>query len=122
MSACQAVFVVDAGGCGGCLRELRLLAALEPAAFGTCATPRHATVLAATGPVTRRMADALGQAAAALPDGTPALAVGDCALDGGVFRDGAAVLDGVGDVLPDARAVPGCPPTPGQLRAALSAG
>jgi len=119
VTTCGAVFVVDAGGCGGCLRELRLLAALDPAAFGTCATPRHATVLAATGPVTHQMANPLAQAAAALPDGTPVLAIGDCALDGGAFRDSATVLGGVGAVVPDARAVPGCPPTPDQLRAAL---
>lgn len=117
---CKTVFVVDAGGCGGCLRELRLLAGLDPAGYGMCATPRHATALAATGPVTRKMADALGQAAAALPDGTPVLAVGDCAADGGVFRDSAAVLGGVADVVPGAKAVPGCPPTPEQLRAALT--
>jgi Ni,Fe-hydrogenase III small subunit len=47
------------------------------------------------------------------------VAVGDCALTGGVFADGYGVLGAVDDVVPVDLAVPGCPPEPAEIVAAL---
>ena len=47
------------------------------------------------------------------------IAVGDCAVNGGVFRDGYGVVGSVADVVPVDVEVPGCPPTPAQIVAAL---
>jgi Ni,Fe-hydrogenase III small subunit len=43
------------------------------------------------------------------------VAVGDCAVDGGVFKGSYAVENGIGAVLPVDLLIPGCPPSPAQL-------
>jgi Ni,Fe-hydrogenase III small subunit len=47
------------------------------------------------------------------------VAVGDCAVDGGMFRDGYGVVGAVDDVVAVDLAVPGCPPEPDQIVEAL---
>jgi NADH:ubiquinone oxidoreductase subunit B-like Fe-S oxidoreductase len=49
------------------------------------------------------------------------VAVGDCAVDGGVFKGSYAVLGGVTQTVPVDLLVRGCPPTPLQVLAALTA-
>jgi Ni,Fe-hydrogenase III small subunit len=85
------------------------------------ASPRHADVLLVTGPVTRNMQEALARTYAAIPDPKWVVAVGDCAVDGGVFAESYAVAGGVSAVIPVDLHVRGCPPSPEQmLRALLS--
>ena len=120
-----AVLHVDAGSCGGCEVELRALrrAVYDLRRFGICFvdSPRHADVLLVTGPVTRNLVDALEQAHAALPDPKLVVAVGDCAVDGGVFKGSYAVAGGVGTTLPVDLLISGCPPTPERIVARLRA-
>ena len=120
-----AVLHVDAGSCGGCEIELRAAApcGLRPERFGMrfVATPRHADVLLVTGPVTRNMVEALEQAHAAMPEPKFVVAVGDCAVDGGVFKGSYAVAGGVGTTLPVDLLISGCPPTPERILAGLRA-
>jgi len=47
------------------------------------------------------------------------MAVGDCAIDGGVFKEAYASNKGIGGVLPVDFKVPGCPPSPEGLINAL---
>jgi len=47
------------------------------------------------------------------------MAVGDCAIDGGVFKGAYASEEGIGGVLPVDFKVPGCPPSPESLINAL---
>jgi len=80
------------------------------------ASPRHADVLLVTGPVTRNMTEALLRTRAAMPEPCFIVAVGDCAIDGGVFKGSYAVEGGLDEAVmrPDIR-IPGCPPTPTQI-------
>jgi Ni,Fe-hydrogenase III small subunit len=43
------------------------------------------------------------------------IAVGDCALDGGVFKGSPAILGGADAILPVDLVIAGCPPTPAQI-------
>ena len=85
------------------------------------ASPRHADILLVTGPLTRNMAEALLRARAATPDPMWVVALGDCAVDGGVFKGSYAVLGGVDQALPVDLMIPGCPPSPTQILKGLVA-
>src|SRR5215217_6818445 len=80
---------VDAGSCNGCELEIHALnnAFYDLERFGLrfVASPRHADVLMVTGPVTRNMREALRLTYDATPDPKWVIAVGACAVDGGVF-------------------------------------
>jgi Ni,Fe-hydrogenase III small subunit len=110
---------VDAGSCNGCELEIHALnnAFYDLERFGLrfVASPRHADVLLVTGPVTRNMREALARTYNATPDPKWVVAVGDCALDGGVFSGRYAVVGGVSAVVPVDLHIPGCPPRPVQL-------
>ena len=49
------------------------------------------------------------------------VAVGDCAVDGGVFKGSYAIEGGIDAVLPVDLVIPGCPPTPTQMLEGLLA-
>jgi Ni,Fe-hydrogenase III small subunit len=110
---------VDAGSCNGCELEIHALnnAFYDLERFGLrfVASPRHADVLLVTGPVTRNMREALERTYNATPDPKWVVAVGDCALDGGLFAGSYAVVGGVSAVLPVDLHIPGCPPAPTAL-------
>ncbi|NUP51348.1 MAG: NADH-quinone oxidoreductase subunit NuoB [Catenulispora sp.] len=114
---------VDAGSCNGC--EIEIGQAFGPLydadRYGVrlVASPRHADVLAVTGPVTRNMATALRRTYNATPEPRLVVAVGDCAIDCGEFAGGPGVHGPVDSVVPVDLAVPGCPPTPDAIVAAL---
>lgn len=114
---------VDAGSCGGC--EVEIGAAFGPVydvgRYGASlvASPRHADVLMVTGVVTRNMAEPLGRTFEALPHPRLVVAVGDCARDCGVFAGAYGVTGAVGEVVPVDLGVPGCPPRPEAIVAAL---
>jgi Ni,Fe-hydrogenase III small subunit len=114
-----AIREVDAGSCNGCELEIHALnnAFYDLERFGLrfVASPRHADVLLVTGPVTRNMREALARTYNATPDPKWVVAVGDCALDGGVFSGSYAVVGGVSAVVPVDLHIPGCPPRPVQL-------
>jgi Ni,Fe-hydrogenase III small subunit len=107
---------VDAGSCNGCELEIHALnnAFYDLERFGLrfVASPRHADVLMVTGPVTKNMREALERTYAATPDPKWVVAVGDCALDGGIFAGGYAVTGGVSAVVPVDLHIRGCPPSP----------
>jgi Ni,Fe-hydrogenase III small subunit len=116
---------VDAGSCGGCELELRAVAGavhdLARLGLRFVASPRHADVLLLTGPLTGAMREAVERTWDAMPDPKWVVAVGECAVDGGVFRGSYAVLGGVDTLLPVDLAIRGCPPSPLQILAALAA-
>ncbi len=116
---------VDAGSCNGCELEIHALnnAFYDLERFGIhfVASPRHADVLLVTGPVTANMREALLRTYAAVPDPKWVVAVGGCALDGGIFKEGKGVIGGVGDVVPVDLHIAGCPPSPRALLEGLLA-
>jgi len=114
---------VDAGSCNGC--EIEVGSAFGPVydveRYGArlVASPRHADVVLVTGVVTRNMAEPLVRTVEATPAPRVVLAVGDCAKDCGVFRDGYGVVGAVRDVVSVDLEVPGCPPSPDLIVEAL---
>jgi Ni,Fe-hydrogenase III small subunit len=116
---------VDAGSCNGCELEIHALSNafydLERLGLRFVASPRHADVLMVTGPVTRNMREALQRTYAATPAPKWVVAVGTCAIDGGVFADSYAVVGGVKDVVPVDLHIRGCPPSPTELLKGLAA-
>jgi Ni,Fe-hydrogenase III small subunit len=110
---------VDAGSCNGC--ELEIHAAnnpyynLEGMGIRFVASPRHADLLLATGPVSRNMEEALRRTYDAMPDPKLVMAIGDCGCDGGIFGENYASRGRVSNVIPVNVAVPGCPPDPAAI-------
>ena len=109
-----AIRQVDAGSCNGCELEIHALnnAFYDLERFGLrfVASPRHADVLMVTGPVSKNMRQALERTYAATPDPKWVVAIGDCAVDGGIFAGSYAVVGGVGNVVPVDLHIRGCPP------------
>ena len=116
---------VDTGSCNGCELEIHALnnAFYDLERFGLrfVASPRHADVLMVTGPVTKNMREALERTYAATPDPKWVVAVGNCAVDGGIFAGSYAVTGGVENVVPVDLHIRGCPPTPTDLLKGLLA-
>ena len=114
-----AIREVDAGSCNGCELEIHALnnACYDLGRFGIrfVASPRHADVLLVTGPVTKNMREALERTYAVTPAPKWVVAVGDCAIDGGVFAASYAVEGAVANVVPVDLHIRGCPPRPMQL-------
>ncbi|MCR4428035.1 MAG: NADH-quinone oxidoreductase subunit B family protein [Caldiserica bacterium] len=106
----------NAGGCNGC--DIEVLAALTPRfdveRFGILlkGTPRHADVLVCTGPVNEQIKSRLKRIYDQMPHPKFVVAVGACAISGGVFRGCYNTLGGMDDVIPVTAYVPGCPPRP----------
>jgi Ni,Fe-hydrogenase III small subunit/ferredoxin-like protein FixX len=110
------ICVVDAGDCGACLNEVKQLNNpyynMHRLGFFITPSPRHADVLLVVGPVTDHMKFALQKAYDAMPTPKRVVAVGACALTGGVFAGSFVCAKGVADVLPVDVEVPGNPPPP----------
>jgi Ni,Fe-hydrogenase III small subunit len=116
---------VDAGSCNGCELEIHALNNafydLERLGLHFVASPRHADVLLVTGPVTKNMREALRRTYDATPEPKWVVAVGSCAIDGGIFAGSYAVEGGVKDAVPVDLTIRGCPPNPRQLLSGLLA-
>ncbi len=111
-----AIREVDAGSTNAEEQEITALsnAYYDIERFGIrfVASPRHADMLFVTGPVTRNMEEALRRTYEATPDPKIVVAVGDDAIDGGIFKGSYAVLGGVDTVIPVDWNIPGDPPSP----------
>ena len=118
-----AVRHVDCGSCNGCEHELILASSpytdLQRFGIGIVASPRHADVLLVTGPVTTRMRTPLLTAYAAMPEPRRVVALGDCAIGCGVLGSPEDIVGPVEDVLRVELRIPGCPPSPDAIAAAL---
>ena len=107
---------VSAGGCNACEADINVLSTVgfDLSRFGISfvASPRHADGLLVTGPVTKNMEVALLKTYEAIPAPKIVIAVGACAVSGGLFENHDETHKGVADIIPVDFYVPGCPPHP----------
>lgn len=118
-----AIRQVDGGSDNACEQELVALSNsfydVERFGIHFVASPRHADMLLVTGPITRNMERAVKSAYDATPDPKIVVALGDDALDGGIFKDSYAIVGGVDTVIPVNYHIPGNPPTPRTILCSL---
>lgn len=114
---------VDTGSCNACEMEMNALAnaVYDVERFGVhiAASPRHADALVVTGPVAVNMERALKDVFKTTPDPKVVVALGDCAVDCGVFKGSYAVTGPVDRHVPVDIRIPGCPPRPAEILKAL---
>jgi Ni,Fe-hydrogenase III small subunit/ferredoxin len=107
---------VSAGGCNACEADLNVLSTVvfDLGRFGVqfVASPRHADGLVITGPVTRNMQLALMKTYDAVAAPKLVIAVGACAISGGLYAEHPETNGGTGDLLSVDLFIPGCPPHP----------
>jgi len=107
---------LNSGACNAC--DIEIVAALTPRfdveRFGILlkATPRHADVIVASGPVTRQMRERIIRIYEQTPNPKFVIAVGACAMSGCVYRGSYNILGGLDQVIPVNMYVPGCPARP----------
>jgi len=110
---------VDTGSCNACEMEMNALTNpvydIERFGIHIAASPRHADALVVTGPVTVNMERALKDVYKQTPDPKIVVALGDCAIHCGVFKDSYAVIGPVERHIPVDVRIPGCPPRPAEI-------
>ena len=107
---------VSAAGCNACEADCNVLGTLvfDLPRFGIdfVASPRHADGIVLTGPVSENMRLATIDTYNATPEPRLVVAVGACAISGGLFRQAPQCNNGITDILPVDLFIPGCPPNP----------
>lgn len=116
---------LDAGSCNACDFEMGAMSNpiydLHRFGIAFVASPRHADMLMVTGTVTRNLEQALRMTYEAMPEPKLVMACGACACGGETYGSTYAICGSAADILPVDIAVPGCPPRPGAMIAALCA-
>ncbi len=106
----------NTGACNGC--DIEVLAALtpffDPERMGVklAPNPRHADIMVVTGAVTKKAASRLKRLYEQMPSPKYVIAVGACAISGGVFAGSYSTVSGADKVVPVDMYIPGCPPKP----------
>lgn len=106
----------DCSSCNGC--DIEVLACLTPVydieRFGivNVGNPLHADILLVTGTANHRNKKVLRNLYDQMPGPKAVIAIGSCALSGGVFREAYNVVGGVDKVIPVDVYVPGCAAKP----------
>jgi len=106
----------NTGSCNGC--DIEVVAALTPLhdveRFGIVrkGSPRHADVLAITGPVTKQSEKRLIRLYEQTPDPKVVVAIGNCPISNCVFNGCYNVVGPLDRLIPVDVCVPGCPPRP----------
>ena len=107
---------VSAGGCNGCEMELTACGNVnfDMGRYGIdfVASPRHADGIVLTGPITKNMAPALMDAYKSIGEPKIVIAVGACAISGGVFADSEELNREFLETVKVDLLIPGCPPHP----------
>ncbi len=115
------IMFAPCGGCNGC--HIEIVACLTPRydverlGIKITGSPRQADILVVAGHVSKQITKALKRIYEQIPDPKVVVAVGSCALTGGVFYgEGDYVSYGLGGpvnkIIPVDVYVPGCPPKP----------
>ncbi|NIR86771.1 NADH-quinone oxidoreductase subunit B family protein [Candidatus Bathyarchaeota archaeon] len=106
----------NSGSCNGC--DIEIVASRAPKfdleRFGILVkgSPRHADIMAVTGPVTRQAKSRLLRIYEQMPMPKYVMAIGSCAISGAPFNGSYSIHEGVDRVIPVDVYVGGCPPRP----------
>ena len=108
--------VVSAGDCNACAADVNVLGTIgwDLGRFGIqyVASPRHADGVVVLGPVTENMKLALRKTYDAVPEPKIVIAIGACAISGGIYAGQPEQHGGAELVVPVDLFIPGCPPHP----------
>lgn len=111
------------GSCNGCEHEMNALANpfydTSQQGWDLVASPRHADVITVTGPMTQAMRSAAQATLNAAPDPKVVVAIGDCAIGTGAWSSAGTAGIGAGKELHADVCVPGCPPSPEEIKRGL---
>jgi membrane-bound hydrogenase subunit mbhJ len=106
----------NTAACNGC--DIEILAMLsphyDPERLGVRLTPsvRHADILVVTGAVNKKAAVRLKRLYDQMAEPKYVVAIGACAISGGVFAKSYNLYAGADKVVPIVAHIPGCPPRP----------
>ncbi len=106
----------NAGACNGC--DIETVEVLTPRfdveRFGALlrGSPRHADVMVVSGSVPRKIRKRLVRIYEQMPAPKFVVAIGSCAISGGVFQNCYNSMDGIDKFIPVDAFIPGCPPRP----------
>jgi Ni,Fe-hydrogenase III small subunit/formate hydrogenlyase subunit 6/NADH:ubiquinone oxidoreductase subunit I len=107
---------LDAGSCNGCDWEVAALLNayydVQRLGIDFVASPRHADLLLVTGVMTVNLEEAAHRTFEAMPEPRLVVAIGACAISGGVFAGSPQARNGVAGAFPVDVFVAGCPPRP----------
>jgi Ni,Fe-hydrogenase III small subunit/Pyruvate/2-oxoacid:ferredoxin oxidoreductase delta subunit len=103
-------------GCSSCDAEIGAsgnpVFDIERFGLHIVASPRYADALFITGPVSKAMQSPLERCYGAMAEPRVVVAIGTCAISGGVHKGGYASANGADAILPVNVYIPGCPPHP----------
>lgn len=120
------VLPVAVGGCGACHQSImallagRYAAKLSAQGISFARSPRHADILLITGPLTAAARAEAQDFVEAAPQPRALVAVGNCAIDGCVFRDSPNLIASTAEELDVNVEIAGCPPAPAAILAAIA--
>lgn len=113
------IYKLNVGSCNGCDIEILVsnLPDFELENFGLriVTDPSEAQLLIVTGPVTMALRDELRRAYEAIKEPRRVIAMGSCAISGGIFGKSYTVVGPVDQIVPVYYYVLGCPPSPSEI-------
>jgi NADH-quinone oxidoreductase subunit B len=82
-------------------------------------SPKQADLMIVSGTVTVKMADQVKTLYEQMLDPKYVIAMGSCAISGGIFNESPHVVNGVNKIIPVDVYINGCPPSPADLAIAI---